>query len=207
MLINSSNAIVAKYLYDAFGNILSKSGLLADANLYRFSSKEAHPNSGLVYYLYRYYDPTLQRWPNRDPLGEPGFEVMARRRKPYGILALINAMSGRAKSELGDLYTFVSNAPIIAIDSFGLDSCGSAPPQPANSCVCAQYGNETESGTDVNLQCFCKCAGNSPWSQQVRACLACEHAKGTPIIQAHAYCYAVAVTNFFGIVLLAKLAS
>jgi RHS repeat-associated protein len=72
MLINPSQYTVAKYLYDAFGNILSKSGLLADANLYRFSSKEAHPNSGLIYYLYRYYDPNLQRWPNRDPLGDYG---------------------------------------------------------------------------------------------------------------------------------------
>ena len=76
MLINDSQAVVARYFYDAFGNILSKSGLLANANLYRFSSKEAHPNSGLVYYLYRYYDPNLQRWPNRDPLGESGWELL-----------------------------------------------------------------------------------------------------------------------------------
>jgi hypothetical protein len=31
-----------------------------------------HPNSGLVYYLYRYYDPSLQRWINRDPIAEAG---------------------------------------------------------------------------------------------------------------------------------------
>jgi len=68
MLINSYQAVVAKYLYDAFGNTLSLSGPIANANLYRFSSKEAHQNSGLVYYLYRYYDPNLQRWPNRDPI-------------------------------------------------------------------------------------------------------------------------------------------
>src|SRR5437667_11089912 len=37
-----------------------------------FSSKEVHPASGLVYYLYRYYEPNLQRWLNRDPLGERG---------------------------------------------------------------------------------------------------------------------------------------
>jgi len=71
-LINSSQAIVAKYLYDAYGNLLSKSGTLADANVYRFSSKEWHENSGLVYYRYRYYEPNLQRWLNRDPLGERG---------------------------------------------------------------------------------------------------------------------------------------
>jgi RHS repeat-associated protein len=69
MLINASQAVVAKYLYDAFGNILSAAGSFAQQNVYRFSSKEAHLNSGLVYYLYRYYDANLQRWPNRDPIG------------------------------------------------------------------------------------------------------------------------------------------
>jgi RHS repeat-associated protein len=69
-LINGSQAIVAHYLYDPYGNILSQSGPLADANLYRFSSKEYHVASGLIYYLYRFYQPNLQRWLNRDPLGE-----------------------------------------------------------------------------------------------------------------------------------------
>jgi len=92
MLINSDQAIVAKYLYDAFGNVLSASGLLANANLYRFSSKEAHQNSGLVYYLYRYYDPNLQRWPNRDPIQENG-----------GI----------------NLYEFEGNSPNYSIDAWG----------------------------------------------------------------------------------------
>jgi RHS repeat-associated protein len=72
MLVNPSQYIVAKYLYDAFGNVLSAAGSLAQQNLYRFSSREAHVNSGLVYYLYRYYDPHLQRWANRDPFGEKG---------------------------------------------------------------------------------------------------------------------------------------
>src|SRR6266571_3466349 len=71
-LINASNAIVGRYTYDPFGSVLSMSGPLAGANLYRFSSKEIHPNSGLVYYLYRYHDPNLQRWINRDPLGLRG---------------------------------------------------------------------------------------------------------------------------------------
>ncbi len=71
-LINASNAVVARYSYDPFGSVLSMSGPLAGANLYRFSSKEIHPNSGLVYYLYRYHDPNLQRWINRDPLGLRG---------------------------------------------------------------------------------------------------------------------------------------
>ncbi len=46
---------------DPDGNLLSMSGPLTEANTYRFSSKAYHPNSGLVYYLYRYYEPNLQR--------------------------------------------------------------------------------------------------------------------------------------------------
>ena len=56
-LINANQTIVAHYLYDPYGNILSQSGPLADANLYRFSSKEFHAASGLVYYLYRLLRP------------------------------------------------------------------------------------------------------------------------------------------------------
>jgi RHS repeat-associated protein len=94
MLINSSQAIVAKYLYDPFGNTLSLSGSLASANKYRFSSKEWNDNSGLYYYLYRFYDPNIQRWLNQDPIGERG-----------GI----------------NLYQFVANSPINTADPLGLD--------------------------------------------------------------------------------------
>src|SRR5213079_3624599 len=71
-LVNGSQIVVAKYIYDPFGNILAKSGPLADANTYRFSSQEYHQNSVLLIYLRRAYDPNLQRWLNRDPIGEEG---------------------------------------------------------------------------------------------------------------------------------------
>jgi len=71
-LVDTNGVILARYTYDAYGNIFSLSGPLATANLYRFSSKEWHPASGLVYYGYRFYDPNLQRWLNRDPIGEEG---------------------------------------------------------------------------------------------------------------------------------------
>ncbi|NMD20342.1 MAG: hypothetical protein GYA76_08760 [Verrucomicrobia bacterium] len=74
-LVNSTQGIVARYLYDPYGNLLAKAGSLAEANLYRFSSKELHPSSSLYDYGYRYYTPSLQRWMNRDPLEEPGFTV------------------------------------------------------------------------------------------------------------------------------------
>jgi RHS repeat-associated protein len=69
-MVNTNGAIVAKYQYDPYGNLLSLSGPLAEANTYRFSSKEWHQNSGLYYYGFRYYSPGLQRWLNRDPIQE-----------------------------------------------------------------------------------------------------------------------------------------
>jgi len=53
-LINTLQVLVATYLYDPYGNVLSASGPLASANVYQFSSKEWHQNSGLSYYLYRF---------------------------------------------------------------------------------------------------------------------------------------------------------
>ena len=91
-LVNSSQGLAASYRYDPFGNTISSSGTLAAFNLYRFSSKEVHANSGMYHFLYRFYDPRLQRWLNRDPLGEAG-----------GI----------------NLYGFVGNDPVGYIDPYG----------------------------------------------------------------------------------------
>jgi len=49
-MLDSSPAKVASYRYDPFGNTISSSGTLASANVYRFSSKEIHANSGMYYY-------------------------------------------------------------------------------------------------------------------------------------------------------------
>jgi RHS repeat-associated protein len=71
-LLATNDLVVARYSYDPFGNLLSKSGPLAETNLYRFSSKEIHPASGMYYYGFRFYAPDSQRWTSRDPLEEPG---------------------------------------------------------------------------------------------------------------------------------------
>jgi RHS repeat-associated protein len=92
-LIDGNQSVVASYRYDPFGNIISKSGTLANANVYRFSSKEVHLASGMYYYGFRFYDPSLQRWVNRDPVNEAG-----------GI----------------NLYGFLRNSPLNAVDPVGL---------------------------------------------------------------------------------------
>jgi RHS repeat-associated protein len=72
MLVNSAGTMQAQYLYDPYGNTLGMWGPLAVGNTYRFSSKEIEPKSGIYYHGYRYYEPNLQRWLNRDPIAEFG---------------------------------------------------------------------------------------------------------------------------------------
>jgi RHS repeat-associated protein len=71
-LLNTNGVVVARYSYDPYGNLLGMSGPLAEANTYRFSSKDWDAKPGLYYYGYRYYEPNLQRWVNTDPLGDLG---------------------------------------------------------------------------------------------------------------------------------------
>ena len=69
-MVNTNGIVVARYNYDPYGNLLGMSGPLAEANTYRFSSKEWNGNAGLYYYGFRFYEPNVQRWLNRDPLGD-----------------------------------------------------------------------------------------------------------------------------------------
>lgn len=92
-MVNGSGTVVARYSYDPFGNVLGQEGPLAGANRYRFSSKEWHAASGLIYYGFRHYSPNLQRWTTQDPIGEEG-----------GI----------------NLFAFVDNDPVNWFDSDGL---------------------------------------------------------------------------------------
>ena len=93
-LIDATQNIVARYEYNPFGKLIGKWGALADVNRYRFSSKEIHPLSGLYSYGFRFYEPSFQRWLNRDPIGEGG-----------GL----------------NLSQFVGNSPVNEIDPLGLE--------------------------------------------------------------------------------------
>ena len=70
--LDASGATVAAYTYGAFGQTVTATGPLADAFPHRFSTKHFDPETGLYYYGYRYYSPTLMRWLNRDPIEEDG---------------------------------------------------------------------------------------------------------------------------------------
>ena len=88
----------AHYEYDPFGNLVAQTGTLQQN--YQWSSKENDGN-GLAYYLYRFDNPSLGRWTNRDPMGEAG-----------GL----------------NLTEFAVNSAINEYDLFGLDSGNATTP-------------------------------------------------------------------------------
>ncbi len=72
-LIDPSGATSAHYEYSPFGQVLVKTGPIADENTYRFSTKPVNTHAGgLSYYGYRYYDTTHGRWISPDPIEEAG---------------------------------------------------------------------------------------------------------------------------------------
>ena len=147
---------------------------------------------------------TSSRWINRD-LGS----IEEKPAKAEPAMAFLNALgivkskpsraaSFDANQNTVNLYIFVGNDPILAVDSFGLFPNACLQPLPMSSCssVCDSYGNEEYPGFGVNLKCFCKCAGDSAWSKQVRGCLACAHAHGVGVGEAHIACYANATALY-----------
>jgi RHS repeat-associated protein len=90
----------AHYEYDPYGNTIAKTGVLADANPFRFSTKYLDDESSLYYYGYRYYQPESGRWLSRDPIQERG---------------------GR------NLYAFALNAPGNYVDTYGETILGPTP--------------------------------------------------------------------------------
>ena len=93
-MADTNGVLVARYQYDPYGNLLGMSGPLAEANAFRFSSKEWCANAGLYYYGYRFYEPNFHRWLNRDLAQE------------FGGL---------------NLFQFVFNNAVGWIDPYGLD--------------------------------------------------------------------------------------
>ena len=66
----AGGTLSATYEYAPFGERLSASGAMSEANPFQFSTKFYDSETGLYYYGFRYDDPLLGRWLNRDPLNE-----------------------------------------------------------------------------------------------------------------------------------------
>ncbi len=71
-LVTSSGSAVATYEYDAWGNILSQSGSMADKNPLRYRGYYYDTETGFYYLQSRYYDPANRRFINADTYASTG---------------------------------------------------------------------------------------------------------------------------------------
>jgi RHS repeat-associated protein len=85
--------VVQTYVYDTFGNIVQHTGNVE--NVYTYTGREWDAEAGLYYYRARYYDPTLGRFINGDPIGFAGGDV--------------------------NFYVYVQNNPVNFVDPNGLE--------------------------------------------------------------------------------------
>jgi len=97
-LTDGSGAIAASYTYDPYGTTLTASGAQATVNPFRFASGYFDSATGLTEFGTRYYDPSLGRWTQRDPIG--------------GSIANPNAM---------DRYVYAGDSPVNMTDPSGAD--------------------------------------------------------------------------------------
>ena len=107
-LLSARDGAETRYEYGPFGETIRQTGTFATNNPFRFSAKFTDNESGMLYYGYRYYNPSTGRWPNRDPIHELGHQTLRAKR------------SSRIRPDDGNLYGFVYNAPLNFVDPDGL---------------------------------------------------------------------------------------
>ena len=71
-LIGTDGSIAASYTYDAWGNILSSSGTMANINPLRYRGYYYDGETGFYYLQSRYYDPATRRFLNADSFASTG---------------------------------------------------------------------------------------------------------------------------------------
>ena len=115
-LTDAAQNTVADYAYDAYGNTTQAVGAKA-SQPYRFSTKEWQSASGLYDFGFRFYNPSLGRWLNLDPMREGG-----------GLN--LYAAFGNSPTNFTDSYGLCLTGPqmlgIVAL-GFGLALTGAAP--------------------------------------------------------------------------------
>jgi RHS repeat-associated protein len=80
-ITNAVGDIIARYDYDAFGNIKSQTG--SASHSLKFTGEQNDPESGLVYLRARYYDPSIGRFVTKDSYMGQGTTPLSQNRYIY----------------------------------------------------------------------------------------------------------------------------
>jgi RHS repeat-associated protein len=89
----ATGTVAAQHEHGPFGEVIRATSTITPAIPIRWSTKYTDLETDLVYYGYRYYNPSTGRWLSRDPIGEKGGN---------------------------NLYGFLDNDPICNFDPLGL---------------------------------------------------------------------------------------
>jgi RHS repeat-associated protein len=95
-ITDSAGTVVQTYVYDAFGKIVQQTGSIENSSAY--TGREWDAEAGLYFYRARYYDPSIGRFINADPIGFSGGDV--------------------------NFYVYVQNNPVNFADPYGLITLG-----------------------------------------------------------------------------------
>ena len=81
-VISADGTILAAYTYDAWGNVLTAEGILAQQNPIRYRSYYFDTETSLYYLQSRYYDPAIGRFINADGCVTTNFSALHTAKTP-----------------------------------------------------------------------------------------------------------------------------
>jgi len=214
-LTDETETVTDSYTYNAWGEIIEQTG--TTTNPFRWIGNVGYywdEETQDYYVRARYYQPQSGRWMTQDPLMfADGVNLYLAYFVPNGIdpngmagtgvndcfKSLGNCVQNRCSAYLGetnpDTTGYYEKCKRGCEDSFldCLDSFVYFPIQslPASSPECNKYCPD-DKYSNASARCFCKCAGDSQWSQYVRGCLRQLYSKGVSPDAAHNACYLLA---------------
>ena len=119
-LVTSSGSAVATYEYDAWGNILSKSGTMADKNPLRYRGYYYDAETGFYYVSSRYYDPEVGRWINADGFVSTGQDIIG-----YNMFAYCGNNPVNRKDPTGQFW--ITALIVAVVCTVALSGCSAQP--------------------------------------------------------------------------------
>jgi RHS repeat-associated protein len=126
-LTDESGKVVQSYAYEAFGRVVAPADA-ADAatpNPFTFAGRELDPETGLMYFRARYYDPVLGRFLQQDPLSAA--TLVRGAGGAATDLARSMLVSSLRSPQAAHSYAYAANNPLASADPLGLIRLAPAP--------------------------------------------------------------------------------